>query len=200
VIEAVVFDLDGVLLDSEEIWDRAREQLVRERGGRWHAGAQQDMMGMSSLEWSPYMAEQLRVPGTPEEIHSAIVERLLERYGAGVLPSSAFGEDPAALRVRVATGLPYGETSAQREEAKWRTNYFAMNRRLARRTNAERFRRYGRKRSLTRSANQTGLPRETKRFASQRSVEGVLRAAKFPRKLWKNSWHQLLFKATIHRP
>jgi aspartate aminotransferase len=42
---------------------------------------------------------------------------LLERYGAGVLPASAFGEDPAALRVRVATGLLYGETSAQREEA-----------------------------------------------------------------------------------
>jgi aspartate aminotransferase len=42
---------------------------------------------------------------------------LLERYGAGVLPASAFGEDPAALRVRVATSLLYGETDAQREEA-----------------------------------------------------------------------------------
>ncbi len=41
---------------------------------------------------------------------------LLERYGAGVLPASAFGEDPAALRVRVATGLLYGDTDEQREE------------------------------------------------------------------------------------
>ena len=42
---------------------------------------------------------------------------LLQRYGAGVLPGSAFGDDPAALRLRVATGLLYGETSRQRETA-----------------------------------------------------------------------------------
>ena len=48
--EAVVFDLDGVLLDSEQVWDEVREQLVKERGGRWHEGAQTEMMGMSSIE------------------------------------------------------------------------------------------------------------------------------------------------------
>ena len=56
-IEAVVFDLDGVLLDSEHVWDEVREQLARERGGRWHERAQADMMGMSSTEWSRYMHE-----------------------------------------------------------------------------------------------------------------------------------------------
>ena len=55
VIEAVVFDLDGVLVDSEHVWDEVREQLARERGGRWHERAQADMMGMSSPEWSRYM-------------------------------------------------------------------------------------------------------------------------------------------------
>jgi beta-phosphoglucomutase-like phosphatase (HAD superfamily) len=49
-IEAVVFDLDGVILDSEEIWDRVREQYIRERGGRYDAEAQRTMMGMSSEE------------------------------------------------------------------------------------------------------------------------------------------------------
>ena len=48
MIDAVVFDLDGVLLDSEELWDEVREELARERGGRWHERAQRDMMGMSS--------------------------------------------------------------------------------------------------------------------------------------------------------
>ena len=48
--DAVVFDLDGVLVDSEHVWNEAREELARERGGRWHARAQRDMMGMSSLE------------------------------------------------------------------------------------------------------------------------------------------------------
>jgi beta-phosphoglucomutase-like phosphatase (HAD superfamily) len=50
VIDAVVFDLDGVLLDSEHVWDEVREELARERGGRWHDRAQADMMGMSSPE------------------------------------------------------------------------------------------------------------------------------------------------------
>ena len=54
-IEAVVFDLDGVLVDSEHLWDEVREELARERGGRWHDRAQADMMGMSSTEWSRYM-------------------------------------------------------------------------------------------------------------------------------------------------
>ena len=55
MIDAVIFDLDGVLIDSEQVWDTAREKLVRERGGDWHESAQRDMMGMSSTEWSAYM-------------------------------------------------------------------------------------------------------------------------------------------------
>jgi HAD superfamily hydrolase (TIGR01509 family) len=80
VIEAVVFDLDGVLLDSEEIWDRAREELARERGGRWHDQAQRDMMGMSSTEWSRYMADVIGLPEPPEEINREVVHRLTELY------------------------------------------------------------------------------------------------------------------------
>ena len=80
MIEAVVFDLDGVLLDSEEIWDRAREELARERGGRWHDRAQRDMMGMSSTEWSRYMADVIGLPEPPEEINREVVRRLTELY------------------------------------------------------------------------------------------------------------------------
>ena len=80
MIEAVVFDLDGVLLDSEEIWDRAREELARERGGRWHDRAQRDMMGMSSTEWSRYMHETVGLPEPPEEINREVVERLSATY------------------------------------------------------------------------------------------------------------------------
>ncbi len=76
MIQAVVFDLDGVLFESEQIWDEAREQLVRERGGRWHERAQQDMMGMSSPEWSRYMHEQLGLEESPEEISAEVVRRL----------------------------------------------------------------------------------------------------------------------------
>lgn len=79
-IEAVVFDLDGLLLDSEQVWDEIREALTRERGGRWHPAATRDMMGMSSLEWSRYMHERLGVPDPPEAINAEVVRRMLVRY------------------------------------------------------------------------------------------------------------------------
>jgi HAD superfamily hydrolase (TIGR01509 family) len=80
VIEAVVFDLDGLLLDSEQVWDEAREQLAKERGGRWHDQAQKDMMGMSSTEWSRYMHDRIGLPEPPEEINREVVERLAVTY------------------------------------------------------------------------------------------------------------------------
>jgi len=76
----VVFDLDGVLVDSEHVWDEAREHLARERGGRWHEGAQRDMMGMSSTEWSRYMHERIGLPEPPEEISAEVVSRLEKIY------------------------------------------------------------------------------------------------------------------------
>ncbi len=80
MIEAVIFDLDGVLLDSEQVWDEAREQLAKERGGRWHGNAQRDMMGMSSLEWSRYMHDVIGLPEPPEEISREVVERMAKLY------------------------------------------------------------------------------------------------------------------------
>ena len=80
MIDGVVFDLDGVLLDSEQVWDETREELVRERGGRWHDQAQRDMMGMSSLEWSSYMHDELGLEHAPEEISAEVVRRLEARY------------------------------------------------------------------------------------------------------------------------
>jgi HAD superfamily hydrolase (TIGR01509 family) len=80
LIEAVVFDLDGVLVDSEHVWDEVREELARERGGRWHDRAQADMMGMSSPEWSRYMHDVIGLDESPEEIDTEVVRRLLARY------------------------------------------------------------------------------------------------------------------------
>jgi HAD superfamily hydrolase (TIGR01509 family) len=79
-IDAVVFDLDGVLVQTEELWDDVRERLTRERGGRYDAEAQRAMMGMSSLEWSQYMSEELGVPEPPEAISAEVVRRMEARY------------------------------------------------------------------------------------------------------------------------
>ena len=79
-ITAVVLDMDGVLIDSEQLWDEVREQLARERGGRWHERAQADMMGMSSTEWSRYMHDVIGLAEPPGEINAEVVRRLLARY------------------------------------------------------------------------------------------------------------------------
>ena len=81
---AVVFDLDGVLIDSEQVWNAAREQLVRERGGTWHEHATADMMGMSSKEWSQYMHDRLDVPMSPDEINDEVVRRVASIYERGL--------------------------------------------------------------------------------------------------------------------
>ncbi len=80
MMAAVTFDLDGVLVDSEVAWNDARRELVEASGGAWRDDAQRAMMGMSSAEWSRYMAEELHVPMSAEEISIAVVERLRRLY------------------------------------------------------------------------------------------------------------------------
>jgi HAD superfamily hydrolase (TIGR01509 family) len=112
VIGAVVFDLDGVLIDSEQVWDGVREELAKERGGHWHAGAQRDMMGMSSPEWSAYMHDRIGLADSPQEINRVVVERMLALYAAG--PPWI----PGALEAvaRLAAGVRLGLASSSNRE------------------------------------------------------------------------------------
>jgi HAD superfamily hydrolase (TIGR01509 family) len=84
VIDAVVFDLDGLLIESEELWADVREQLARDRGGRYGPEEQRAMMGMSSPEWSRYMHDRVGLPESPDEIAAEVVERMVDRYREGV--------------------------------------------------------------------------------------------------------------------
>ncbi|HKH40283.1 MAG TPA: HAD family phosphatase [Solirubrobacterales bacterium] len=77
---AVVFDLDGVLVDSESVWDEVRKRFTEENGGHWHEGAQRDMMGMSSVEWSRYVRHRLGVQMEPERISAKVSDRVAELY------------------------------------------------------------------------------------------------------------------------
>ena len=80
MIRAVVFDLDGVILQTEEVWDEVRGRYVVDRGGRYDEAAQRAMMGMSAPEWSRYLAGDLGVPGTPEQISADVVRLMEARY------------------------------------------------------------------------------------------------------------------------
>jgi HAD superfamily hydrolase (TIGR01509 family) len=103
--DAVVLDLDGVLVDSEERWDAARRQLVAERGGRWKEGASEEMLGMSAPEWSRYVRDELGVDLEPAEIDAAVVERLVAGYRdeLPLLPGAV--EAVRALGARFTLGL-----------------------------------------------------------------------------------------------
>ena len=76
----MIFDLDGVIVDSEGAWNDARRELTEQSGGTWRAEAQRAMMGMSSLEWSRYMHDELGVAMPPDEISDAVVARLERHY------------------------------------------------------------------------------------------------------------------------
>ena len=106
------FDLDGVLLDSEQAWDAARRAVVAEAGGHWAADATRAMMGMSAPEWSNYLRDELGVALAATEIEQRVVERLLAGYARELplLPGAV-----AAVR-RLAARRPIGlASSASRE-------------------------------------------------------------------------------------
>ena len=110
--QAVVFDLDGVLLQSEEVWDAVRERYVRERGGRYDEEVQRAMMGMSAPEWSRFLHEEAGVPDDSEAINRDVVARMLESYRRKLplLPGAA-----EAVR-RTAAAFPLALASSSNRE------------------------------------------------------------------------------------
>ena len=112
MIDAVIFDLDGVILDTEELWNEVREGLARERGGRWSEQAQADMMGMSSVEWSRYMHDVVGLPDPPQEINREVVRRMMRRYSER-LPLIEGAVDAVK---RMATRWPLGLASSSNRE------------------------------------------------------------------------------------
>ena len=80
MIEAVVFDMDGVLIDSEPVWERVRRRFVASRGGRWPADAQDRLMGMSTAEWSAYISTDFGVGLTPQQVASQVIAAMATEY------------------------------------------------------------------------------------------------------------------------
>lgn len=80
MIEAVIFDLDGVLIDSEPVWEEVRRQVVAEHGGQWAADTQQRLMGMSTGEWARYLSGELGVQLPPDQVAELVISQMQGRY------------------------------------------------------------------------------------------------------------------------
>jgi HAD superfamily hydrolase (TIGR01509 family) len=105
VVEAVVFDLDGLLLDSERAWSDAKRRLTQEHGGRWRDEATGAMLGMSSPEWAAYMRSELGVPLAEDEINVEVVRLMVEGYERDLPLLPGAGEAVARLASRWPLGL-----------------------------------------------------------------------------------------------
>jgi HAD superfamily hydrolase (TIGR01509 family) len=80
VIEAVAFDLDGTLIESERRWEAARRDVTETYGGTWDQNAQPAMMGLSTPEWIAYMQRELGVSLEADEIRQRVLERVVASY------------------------------------------------------------------------------------------------------------------------
>lgn len=105
--QAVIFDMDGTLTDTEALWDEVRRELAAADGVEWTDDATAAVMGMSTKEWSAYMASH-GVGATPEQAAERTIGALLERYRHD-LPALPGAAD--AVR-RMAARWPLGVASS----------------------------------------------------------------------------------------
>lgn len=91
MIGAVVFDMDGVLIDSEEVWSEVRAAAVARHGGHWTEQDQRNVMGDNSRQWSAYITRTWQLQVSADAIFREVLEMMFARYRRGihVLPGAA---------------------------------------------------------------------------------------------------------------
>ncbi|MEV1328238.1 HAD family phosphatase [Micromonospora costi] len=108
MVDAVIFDLDGVIVDSEPVWEEVRRAYVATHGGTWQPDSQRRLMGMSTGEWARYLSDELGVTRTAEQVATEVVDEMTRRYAARV----PLIDDADQVVRRVAARWPLGLASS----------------------------------------------------------------------------------------
>ena len=80
MIRAVIFDMDGLLVDSEPYWERARAEYCRALGCDWRPQDELTVKGANSPEWAARILERCGFSLPPAEIIAGVSQRMLDLY------------------------------------------------------------------------------------------------------------------------
>lgn len=79
-IDTVIFDLDGVLIETEQEWNEVRKEFAARHGGHWSQHDQPALMGANSMQWAEYMRDKVGIGLSSREIYDGVVNALRDRY------------------------------------------------------------------------------------------------------------------------
>src|SRR5512139_2949861 len=83
-MQAIIFDMDGLLVDSEPCWDAARKSWAAERGIDWGPADHRACMGVSTNTWADYMIRRLELDLSREEVIDRVVQGMRDIYTRGI--------------------------------------------------------------------------------------------------------------------